>query len=71
MQAGKLIILTGPSGVGKGTLLRTLLEKHPELYLAVSATTRPPRPDEIDGQHYYFVSRAKFEQMVTEDELLE
>ena len=71
MQAGRLIVLTGPSGVGKGTLLRALLERHPELYLAVSATTRQPRPDEIDGQHYYFVSRAKFEQMVTQGELLE
>lgn len=71
MQAGKLIILTGPSGVGKGTLLRVLLERHPELYLAVSATTRQPRPGEIDGKHYYFVSRGKFEQMVTEGELLE
>lgn len=71
MQAGKLIILTGPSGVGKGTLLRVLLERHPELYLAVSATTRQPRLGEIDGKHYYFVSRGKFEQMVTEGELLE
>jgi guanylate kinase len=71
MQAGRLIVLTGPSGVGKGTLLRSLLKRHPELYLSVSATTRPPRPSEIDGQHYYFVSRDKFEQMVTAGELLE
>jgi guanylate kinase len=71
MQAGKLIVLTGPSGVGKGTLLRSLLKRHPELYLSVSATTRQPRPGEIDGKHYYFVSRDKFEQMVTAGELLE
>jgi guanylate kinase len=71
MQVGKLIVLTGPSGVGKGTLLRSLLQRHPELYLSVSATTRQPRPGEIDGQHYYFVSRDKFEQMVSAGELLE
>ncbi len=71
MQVGKLIVLTGPSGVGKGTLLRSLLQRHPELYLSVSATTRQPRPGEIDGKHYYFVSRDKFEQMVSEGELLE
>jgi guanylate kinase len=71
MQAGRLIVLTGPSGVGKGTLLRSLLERHPELYLSISATTRSPRPGEIDGQQYYFVSRQKFEQMVTASELLE
>jgi guanylate kinase len=71
MQAGRLIVLTGPSGVGKGTLLRSLLKRHPELYLSVSATTRQPRPGEIDGKHYYFVSRHKFEQMLTAGELLE
>lgn len=71
MQAGKLIVLTGPSGVGKGTLLRTLLRKHPELYLSVSATTRQPRPGEINGQHYYFINRDKFEQMIEAGELLE
>lgn len=71
MQAGKLIVLTGPSGVGKGTLLRIILQRHPELYLSISATTRQPRPGEIDGQHYYFVSRDKFNQMIAEDEFLE
>jgi guanylate kinase len=71
MQAGKLIVVTGPSGVGKGTLLRSLLARHPELYFSISATTRQPRPGEIDGQHYYFVSRDKFEQMVAQGELLE
>lgn len=71
MQAGKLIVVTGPSGVGKGTLLRSLLERHPELYFSISATTRQPRPGETDGQHYYFVSREKFEQMVAASEFLE
>lgn len=71
MQVGKLIVLTGPSGVGKGTLLRVLLKRHPELYLSISVTTRQPRRGEIDGQHYYFVSRNKFEQMIAAGEFLE
>ena len=71
MQVGKLIVLTGPSGVGKGTLLQFLLKRHPELYFSISVTTRQPRPGEIDGQHYYFVNRDKFEQMVAAGELLE
>jgi guanylate kinase len=68
---GRLIVFTGPSGVGKGTLLRSLLRRHPELYLAISVTTRSPRPGEINGEHYYFVSRSQFEQMVGKSELLE
>lgn len=68
---GKLIVLTGPSGVGKGTLMRSLLQRHPELYYSISVTTRPPRVGEIDGKDYYFISRSKFEQMVERDELLE
>lgn len=68
---GRLIVLTGPSGVGKGTLMRALLERHPELYYSVSATTRPPRKGEIDGKHYYFMSRSKFEQLVAGGEFLE
>ncbi len=68
---GKLIVLTGPSGVGKGTLMRSLLERHPQLYYSVSATTRSPRPGEVDGKHYYFISRQKFEQLVAQGEFLE
>lgn len=68
---GKLIVLTGPSGVGKGTLLKSLLTKHPEIYLSISATTRSPRPGEIHGQHYYFLERQKFEQMIADGEFLE
>ncbi|MDY6803136.1 MAG: guanylate kinase [Cyanobacteriota bacterium] len=71
METGKLIVLTGPSGVGKGTLVRSLLQRHPELALSVSATTRAPREGEIHGQHYYFVDRPKFEDMVELGELLE
>lgn len=69
--AGRLIVLTGPSGVGKGTLVRSLMQRHPELYLSVSVTTRSPRAGEIDAQHYYFVSREQFDQMVAAGELLE
>lgn len=71
MGIGKLIVLTGPSGVGKGTLLRSLLQRHPDLYLSVSATTRPPRPGEVDGKDYFFVSRQQFERMITNGELME
>lgn len=69
--AGRLIVLTGPSGVGKGTLVRSLLQRHPELYLSVSVTTRSPRAGEINGKHYYFVSREQFDSMVASGELLE
>jgi len=68
---GRLIVLTGPSGVGKGTLMRVLLQRHPELYYSVSMTTRSPRPGEINGKNYYFVSRSKFEQLVAQGEFLE
>ena len=71
MQTGRLIVLTGPSGVGKGTLLQALRQRHPELYLSISATTRQPRPGEVDAQHYYFVNRQQFEHMVQTDQLLE
>lgn len=70
-QAGRLIVLTGPSGVGKGTLVRSLLQRHPQLYLSISATTRSPRAGEIDGKDYYFVSRSAFEKMIAENQLLE
>ncbi|MBC1222800.1 guanylate kinase [Nostoc sp. UCD121] len=71
LDLGRLIVLTGPSGVGKGTLMRSLLQRHPELYFSVSATTRSARPGEIDGKNYYFVSLSKFEQLVAEGEFLE
>jgi guanylate kinase len=71
MAAGKLIVLTGPSGVGKGTLLKSLLDLHPEFYLSVSATTRSPREGEVDGINYYFYTRDRFEEMIGSQELLE
>ena len=57
---GKFIVVTGPSGVGKGTILARLLERHPELYRSISVTTRSPRQEEIHGKDYYFVSRNQF-----------
>lgn len=68
---GRLVVFTGPSGVGKGTLLRQLRRRYPDLYLSTSATTRSPRPGEVDGEHYYFVSRETFELMIGQHELLE
>lgn len=68
---GQLIVLAGPSGVGKGTLLRQLRQAHPELRLSISATTRQPREGEIEGQHYYFKSREQFQAMVAAGSLLE
>ncbi len=70
-MTGRLIVLTGPSGVGKGTLLKALLAKHPELYLSISATTRLPRAGEVDGIDYYFYARDRFEEMIQTGELLE
>lgn len=67
----RLIVITGPSGVGKGTLLRSLQQHHPDLFFSVSATTRPPRPGEVDGKDYLFVSRCQFEQMQQAGDLLE
>ena len=70
-QTGRLIVVTGPSGVGKGTLLKLLFERHPELYLSISVTTRSPRSGETEGKDYYFVSRDRFEAMIASNELLE
>jgi guanylate kinase len=71
MDAGRLIVLTGPSGVGKGTLLKELLLRHPELYVSISATTRSPRSDEVEGVNYYFLTRDRFTEMITAQQLLE
>jgi guanylate kinase len=70
-RRGLLIILSSPSGAGKSTLSRRLLEADPEVSFSVSATTRPPRPGEVDGLHYHFRSRREFEGMVAAGEMLE
>jgi guanylate kinase len=64
-------VLTGPSGVGKGTLVARLRERHPELWLSVSATTRAPRTGERDGIHYFFHSKERFHELVQSGGLLE
>ena len=68
---GKLYILSGPSGVGKNTILNRVLEQRSNTRYSVSATSREIRPGEIDGKSYYFVSRERFEEMIRQDELLE
>ncbi|MEL6877166.1 MAG: guanylate kinase [Pseudomonadota bacterium] len=70
-RRGLMFILSSPSGAGKTTLSRMLLEADPEIKLSVSATTRPPRPGEVDGMHYHFVSDAEFDRMVEEDDFYE
>jgi guanylate kinase len=67
----KVFVITGPSGVGKGTLIRTLIERVPELRLAVSATTRSPRPGETQGVAYHFLSDDEFERRVQAGEFVE
>lgn len=71
MSKGLLIVYTGPSGVGKGTIMKNMLSINSNLRLSVSATTRNPREGEIDGVHYYFVSDEKFDSMIDNDEFLE
>jgi len=70
-RRGLMFILSSPSGAGKTTLSRMLLAADPEIKLSVSATTRPPRPGEIDGVHYHFVSPETFDRMVEEDDFYE
>lgn len=71
MRKGKTFIICGPSGVGKGTVVAKLLASDPSLYFSVSATTRAPRPGEVDGVHYHFLSMEQFEQWIAEDQFLE
>ena len=66
-----LIVLAGPSGVGKGTVVRELVKKRPEVYLSVSATTRKPRPEEKHDDHYQFLSEEEFNDHIKENKLLE
>ncbi|HEX7170690.1 MAG TPA: guanylate kinase [Rubrobacter sp.] len=68
---GRLIVVSGPSGAGKSTLIKASLESVPELAYSVSATTRDPRPGEVDGKDYIFLSREEFERWIEEDRFLE
>lgn len=71
MNHQRLTVLLGPSAVGKGTVVARLMELHPQIFLSISATTRDPRPGEVDGQHYHFLSRERFLQLVNEGAFLE
>lgn len=71
IDPGLLIVFSGPSGCGKGTLVAKLLQERADTVLSVSVTTRAPRPGEIDGVHYFFKTREEVEQMIREDALLE
>ena len=68
---GNLTVLTGPSGVGKGTIVRKILEKHSDVWLSISATTRQPRFGEIDGEHYFFLEEKSFQEIVNKEGFLE
>jgi guanylate kinase len=67
----RVFVITGPSGVGKGTLIRLLRERVPDLALSVSATTRPPRPGETQGEDYHFLSDAEFQRHVDDGDFVE
>jgi guanylate kinase len=67
----RLVVLAGPTAVGKGTVAAAVRATHPEVWMSVSATTRPARPGERDGVHYHFVDEARFDEMIAGDELLE
>ena len=69
--AGLLLVVSGPAGVGKGTVDGALMERHPEIKMSVSATTRAPRPGEINGVHYFFKTPEQFQTMIDNDEFLE
>jgi guanylate kinase len=66
-----LLVLAGPTAVGKGTVARYIIENNPDVVLSVSATTRSPRPGEIDGQHYFFLTDAEFDDLIAKGEMLE
>lgn len=68
---GTLFIVAAPSGAGKTSLVKALLEREPDIALSISHTTRPPRPGEIEGRHYHYVSNSEFEQLVEQNAFLE
>ncbi|HBG49980.1 MAG TPA: guanylate kinase [Cyanobacteria bacterium UBA9971] len=71
LKKGTLFVISGPSGVGKGTLVSMLRQNHPEIKLSVSATTRNPRPGEINGVHYFFLTKEDFKKRIELGEFLE
>jgi guanylate kinase len=70
-RRSRLVVLAGPTAVGKGTVADDVRRNHPDVWISVSATTRPPRPGEVNGVHYWFVSDEEFDRMISEDDLLE
>ena len=70
-RPARLTVLAGPTAVGKGSVAGYIRREHPEIWISVSATTRAPRPGEVDGRHYLFVSEEEFDRMVEAEELLE
>jgi guanylate kinase len=71
MAKGFLMVLSGPSGSGKGTVSKALMDRNDDIVFSVSATTRPPRPGEIDGENYFFYTKEKFNEMIGDNEFLE
>lgn len=71
MRKGNLFVISGPSGAGKGTLVKRLLERIPDAWVSVSATTREPRPGEIDGVHYFFLNDRRFDELIAAHGFLE
>ncbi len=71
MKKHVLMIVSGPSGVGKGTIVKTIINRREDVVESVSCTTRPPRAGEIDGKHYFFISREEFERRIAENGFLE
>jgi guanylate kinase len=67
----RLTVLSGPTAVGKGTVVTRLAQEHPDIFVSVSVTTRPPRPGEVHGVHYHFISDAEFDLLIANNELLE
>lgn len=70
-MSGDVTVISGPTAVGKGSVVAALRARHPEVWVSVSATTRPPRPGEADGVHYHFVDDATFDDLVAHDGMLE
>ena len=71
MKKGRLFVISGASGVGKSTVLKRVMEERKDLTFSVSATTRAPRPGEVDGESYYFVTKEQFEAMIAAGDMLE